>query len=203
MKLILVAFILLLLMEPVIAENQSAISKTHVPEKHTFVVGTPGINEFILNWTDNKVYSSKISSIISDERNDNGDVYLTRYSVRIRNETETNVPLYFDITWHPNVKRPSVATLENYPYKLDLDGVLSRSDVTIQGKKGLMLTYKDKKEYQGSESEPRIIPAYYLVLYFLDDYTEIRVEGDLVDWPAQEFKSMLTSLVITPPVGYY
>jgi tetratricopeptide (TPR) repeat protein len=184
-------------------EIKPASNAVKVPEKHTYTVGTPGINEFILNWTDNKVYSSKISPEIFDERNDNGDVYLTKYYVRIPNESETKVPLFFVITWHPNVKRLSAATLENFPHKLDLDGVLSRSDVTIQGKMGLMLTYKDKKEYQGSESEPRIIPAYDLVRYFLDDYTEISVQGDLVDWPAQEFKSMLKSLVITPPDGFY
>ena len=110
---------------------------------------------------------------------------------------------HFVITWHPSVKRPSALTLENFPYELDTDGALSRSDVTIQGKKALMLTYKDKKEYKGSESEPLITPAYHLVRYFLDDYTEIRIEGDLQDWPAQEFKSMLNSVKITPPDGYY
>jgi tetratricopeptide (TPR) repeat protein len=183
------------------AKNPS--NEVKVPEKHTYTVGTPGINEFILNWTDNKVYSSKIDPLIFDERDDNLDVYLTKYSVWIRNESETNVTLYFYITWHPSVKRPSTFTLENFPYKLDTDGVLSRSEVTIQGKKALMLTYKDKKEYQGSESKPRITPTHYLVRYFLDDYTEIGIEGELVNWPVQEFKSMLNSMKITPPDGYY
>ena len=60
------------------------------------LVGTPGINEFLLNWTDNKVYSSKISADIFDERDDNDDdLSLTNYHVRILNESETNVTLSF------------------------------------------------------------------------------------------------------------
>ena len=172
-----------------------------VPEKHIYKAGTPGRNQFMLNWTDNKAYSSKMSLEIFDERDDNA--YLTNYYVRILNESETSVLLFFVITWHPNIKRPSVSTLENYPSKLDTENILSRSDITIQDEKALMLIYKDKKEYQGSESDPLITPSHYLVRYFLDDYTEIRIEGDLRDWPAQEFKSMLNSLKITPPDGYY
>ena len=190
------------------SQENSVVSPTtspnevKVPEEHTYTIGTPGINEFMLNWTDKKIYSSKLDVGIFDERDDNLDVYLTEYYARILNESETNITLFFDITWHPSVKRPSALTLETYPYKLDTDGVLSRSEVTIQGKRALMLTYKDKKEYQGSKSEPLTTPAHHLVRYFLDDYTEIEIEGDLVDWPAQEFKSMLNSMKITPPEGY-
>lgn len=64
--------------------------------------------------------------------------------------------------------------------------------------KALMMTYKETKEYTGSESEPWITPAHYLARYFLDDYTEIDIEGDTIDWTEQEFKSMLSSMKITP-----
>ena len=188
---------------PTATEIKNPPKEIKVPEKHTYKAGTPGINEFTINWTDNKIYSSKINTEIFDEQDNSYNVYLTEYYVRVLNESETGVPLFFRISWHPTVKRSSAATLEKFPYKLDTDGATGRSDAAIQGKKALMLTYKDKKEYQGSKSEPRMTPAHYLVRYFLDDYTEIDIEGDLVDWPAQEFKSMLSSMKITPPDGYY
>lgn len=179
-----------------------ATSQTAI--EHTYKFGKPGISEFTLNWTDNKNYSSDTTaSEIYDDRDEYGDISETNYYIRIQNESKTNVTLFVKITWHPNIKRPSTATLKNYPYKLDTANMLSQSDVSVQGKKALMATFKEIKEYQGSESEPWITPAHHSVLYFLDDYTEIAIEGDTVDWTDQEFKSMLNSMKITPPDGYY
>jgi len=186
----------------IIASVIPALSQTAI--EHTYKVGKPGISEFTLNWTDNKNYSSDTTnSEIFDERDEYGDTYQTEYYIRIQNESKTNVTLFFKITWHPGVKRPSTATLKNYPYKLDTADKLGQSDVTVQGMKALMMTYKETKEYTGSESEPWITPAHYLARYFLDDYTEIDIEGDTIDWTEQEFKSMLSSMKITPPDGYY
>jgi len=100
------------------------------------------------------------------------------------------------------MERPDTVTLDSF---LDVDEkwISDRSDLKIQDKPALLLTYKEKKEYMGTEKEPEITPAYYEACYFVDNYTEVIVSGELSDWSLDEFRSMMNSLQITPPSGYY
>jgi hypothetical protein len=91
------------------------------------------------------------------------------------------------ILWDPNEKRDPDAKLDRFWGIMGLDALIKSELITIQGKKGLMATWAGTHEAR----------------YFLDDYTEVIISGDVIDWSAQEFKAMLSTVKITPPEGYY
>jgi hypothetical protein len=180
--------------------NTLTASNSNIPKQHTYTVGTPDVNEFVLNWTDKRDYSNMESNLI-----DTGDPAAqgTRYSIRMVNETGQNVTLVFDIDWHPRLNRPPSANLEGYPTNMNQDSLMSRSDIMIQGKSGQLFTFKETKTYEGSSSQPFVTPPHRYARYFLDAYTEVGINGNVVDWSSQDFNAMLSTLKITPPVGYY
>ena len=45
------------IVSPTATEVKNPTKEIKVPEKHTYQAGTPGINEFTINWTDNKIYT--------------------------------------------------------------------------------------------------------------------------------------------------
>ena len=172
------------------------------PKKHQYSIGTSCVNEFILNWTDKKNYSD-ITSRTLDYTWIVLEALTTSYDVFAINETGPNTTLHFTIVWHPSTKRPAEATLTNFPSKLHTEAITSQSDTTIQGKSGMIFAYREQRDYQGSNAPPSITPPFYEAKYFLDDYTEIYIFGDLAYWSAQDFNAMLSTLKITPPTGYY
>lgn len=175
------------------------------PNEHSYIAGKPGINDFIINWTDDQIYAN-MSAEIDDLTNiADLDLYghMTIYYVRAAlDDHRTNVPLFIKIHWHPDVERPDTVTPDSF---LDVEEkwISDRSDIEIQGQRALLITYKEKKEYMGLKKEPLITPAYYEACYFVDNHTEVIVSGELSDWSLEEFRFMLGSLNITPPRGYY
>lgn len=126
----------------------------------------------------------------------------THYTLHLINETNDNTTLDFEIDWHPNSKRSTGLTLDTFS-KIKEEYVAGKADITIQGRKGVLVTFKGAKTYMGSNQAPNIKPPTFIAFYFLDDHTEVRVIGNVPDWSAQDFEAMLSSLKITPPVGYY
>lgn len=181
-----------------------AVADTNLPKEHSHVAGDHDINDFTINWTDSRNHTDIASEIFDTNLGTTYDpIYEAHYYVRSFGAARNNVTLFIRINWHPYIIRPSDITLDALPWEIENRGLVDRSDLKIQGQKALLLTYKEIKEYQGSEQEPDVIPANYEARYFLDGYTEVLVSGDLVDWSLDEFKSMLSSLEITPPSGYY
>jgi hypothetical protein len=187
---------------------------------HTYYVGVPGINEFVINWTDSNNYSKIRSCFFDNDVNSDRVVskqgravlpHQTYYSIDAFDANTSNISLSFDILWHPNEKRDPEAKLDSIKYipltghftGLNVQDALSKSELTIQDKEALMATWAGTKEYVGSELGPYIHEAQHEGRYFLDDYTEVIISGDVIDWSAQEFKAMLSTVKITPPEGYY
>lgn len=169
---------------------------------HTYVAGKPGINGFVINWTDNKNYSD-IQSNIWDYTDTNGKTR-TYYDIHAINKTGSNSTLGFFIDWHPMTKRPSEVNLMNFDFDESMDSAISsQSNIIIQGKNGLLLAFKEQKKYHGSDSPPDVFPPFFTANYFLDDHTEIRIRGNISDWSSKDFGSTISSLKIAPPAGYY
>jgi hypothetical protein len=61
--------------------------------------------------------------------------------------------LDFDIQWHPNDSRNPLETVESY---LDDSPMESKSGITIDGSKAILVKYKEQKYYQGKD-EPALI----------------------------------------------
>ena len=173
------------------------------PKTHQYSAGAPGVNEFVLNWTDKNKYSDIVCDLPFDFHEDGISTITTHYQIRAKNETDSNTTLMFVINWHPGAKRPAEATLTTFPAKLHTEAITSQSDIMIQGKSGMMFAYKEQRDYQGSNAPPLITPPFYSAKYFLDDYTEVTVSGNMVYWSSKDFKAMLSTLRITPPAGYY
>ena len=168
--------------------------------KHSCLIGTPGINEFLINWTDSKnyttlekhVYDGTVSPVGSSETWLETTFELATY-------TNENITLGFEIDWHPEKRIPSnVKDIE-----LDPELTATQSDITIQGKKALLVQNKERKVYQGTDEPPSINPASFFVCYYPDDYTEVVVRAPASEWNDSEFKEAISSLKVTPPAGYY
>jgi hypothetical protein len=113
--------------------------------------------------------------------------------------TNENLTLFFEIGWHPEKKIPSnVQDIE-----LDPEWTATRSDITIQGKKALLVKNKERKIYQGKDEPPSIDPADFFVCYYLDDHTEVVIRAPASEWNDSEFKAAISSVKVTPPAGYY
>lgn len=169
---------------------------------HSYKAGNPGINEFIMNWTDNKQYTT-IENEVSDETLNGYGGLRTHYFIRcITNDNEWS--LQSNIWWHPGNKRPQNATLDNYPKGwIKPENLQGRVAISIQGKPGVMVKAPVEKIYEGSNQPPNNYPGALVARYFLDDNTEIQITAfNLTKWDESEFKSLLISLKITPPTGY-
>jgi len=121
----------LLLMAFLIAPTEATYDSTH-----SYKIGTPGVNEVTINWTDDKNYT-KIDKSVSDITASQGyETWLEtifHLSAQTANDTEYNDTLSFDIFWHPEKKRsPNQLVPE---IKLDPGDI--RSDITIQGEKNI------------------------------------------------------------------
>ena len=168
--------------------------------KHSCLIGTSGINEFVINWTDSKNYTNLEKNV-----NDGTASYVGSSETWLETTfdldayTDENNTLSIEIGWHPEKKDPT--NIQNM--KLDPEKTAIRSDITIQGKKALFVKYKERKLYRGIDKSPDIIPAYFYVYYQPDDYTYVRISAPAIEWNDSDFKAAISSLKVTPLVGYY
>jgi hypothetical protein len=170
--------------------------------KHSCAIGTPGISEFIINWTDSKNYVT-LDKAVNDATgsyegsSESWTETIFDLTASAANDTNDNHTLTCEITWHPTKKNRSKAPV------FESDESESRSTITIQGKKAVLVKFKERKLYQGSNSPPSIIPASFFVSYFADDYTEVAIRAPASKWKDSDFNNAMSSLKITPPAGYY
>lgn len=185
------AFLVLMMILP-------ASSETSPAGDHIGVVGEHGIDEFLINWTDDKNYSVLKPSVEKwDDQTTNFNLYARE------NSTGYDSTLWYDISWHPEEKRRSTLKPEKYPWEITADEIDLRSDISIQGKKGILVRIKEEKIYNGPGNKPTIIDPLFYACYFPDEYTEVIIRGPTAKWTESEFKSLLGSVMITPPAGYY
>jgi tetratricopeptide (TPR) repeat protein len=178
----------------------SILSVVSPAGKHSCLIGTSGINEFVINWTDSKnytdlekhVYDGTVSFVGSSETWLETTFELAAY-------TNENITLGFEIDWHPGKKEPSnVQDIE-----LDPELTATQSEITIQGKKALLVKNKERKVYQGTDESPSITQASFFVCYYPDDYTKVVIRAPAGEWKDSEFKAAVSSLKVIPPAGYY
>ncbi len=170
--------------------------------KHSCQIGTPGINEFVINWTDSKNYVT-IDKAVNDEigsyGSDSWTVTIFDITAHTANDTNDNSTLSYEIFWHPAKKNGS-----NVPEQyIDPEVHASRSDITIQGRKAVLVKFNERKVYEGSDKSPTISPARFYVSYFPDDYTAVTIYAPASEWKDSDFKNAMSSLKITPTAGYY
>jgi hypothetical protein len=172
---------------------------------HSCSIGTPGISEFVINWTDNKNYENINKDIFDDAARGEWKATVFRLAAfeNAAPTTETgileeNYTLAYSIYWNPNEKDP-YWPLSN----IKSDEKMSVTDLTIQGKKAILEKFKQTKSYQGPNTPPIIIPAQFVVLYHPDDHTYVRIDAPASEWNDSEFRDAMISLKITPPEGYY
>jgi hypothetical protein len=166
--------------------------------EHSCVIGTPGVNEFIINWTDSKNYTN-LKTSISDGTTERGYETWPTTFVGLTAHINENLTLYLDISWHPEKRDPSNVQ----DIKLDPAQTASQSYITIQGKKALLVKNKERKIYQGTDKSPLVDLASFFACYYPDDYTEVVIRAPASEWKDSEFKAAISSLKVTPPVGYY
>jgi len=102
--------------------------------KHSCTIGTSGISEFLINWTDNKNYENLKKDTF--DLNQPGDfespkgIGCSLYA--IENAKSDNYTLRCSINWYPEkIIRPDETVPDSKPEVGE-----TRKDITIQGKKG-------------------------------------------------------------------
>jgi tetratricopeptide (TPR) repeat protein len=169
--------------------------------KHSCRIGTPGISEFVINWTDNKNYVELERNVFEGgvsrglESWDATGYFLQAIENAAGNSTTA---LDFSIHWNPEEKYPSTWSL----FDTDEERI-SVTDITIQGKKAILAKFKERKSYQGPDTLPETIPASFLVSYCPDEHTKVTIRAPASEWKDSEFKAAISSLKVTPPAGYY
>jgi hypothetical protein len=101
------------------------------------------------------------------------------------------------------MKRPSSFKPDKYPFEITSDEINLRSDITIQKEKAILVRFKEEKIYNGSDKPPTIIDPLFYACYFPDEYTEVIIRVPVANWTESEFRSLLGSLEIVSPSGYY
>lgn len=190
--------ILLALFMVVLPSGGQAQNAPSPAGEHSCVIGTPGVNEFIINWTDSKNYTN-LKKSISDGTTERGYETWPTTFVELTAYINENLTLYFDISWHPDKRDPSNVQ----DIKLDPAQTAAQSYITIQGKKALLVKNKERKIYQGTDKPPLVDLASFFACYYPDDYTEVVIRAPASEWKDSEFKAAISSLKVTPPVGYY
>jgi hypothetical protein len=176
------------------------LAQTSPAGDHSCAIGTPGTNEFLINWTDNKnytelktdIYDGTTSYVGSSETWLETTFILSAYT----NENQT---LGFEIGWHPG--KNNLINIQGMEVAPERSAI--RSDITIQGKKAFFVKYKEQKIYGGSDEQPTTTPAYFYVFFQPDAYTDVKISAPVDEWTDSEFKNTMSSLKITPPEGYY
>lgn len=173
---------------------------------HSCVIGAYGISEFLINWTDDKNYS-KLKKDVYDGTESYGTeswIETTLDLMAFENLTDANSILNYKISWHPERKRLlSSLKPDEYPYEIASDEIDLRSETSIQNKKGILVRFKEERIYNGSDEPPTIIAPLFYACYFPDEYTEVVIRAPAANWTESEIKSLLMSVIITPPEGYY
>ncbi|MGB4087836.1 hypothetical protein [Methanothrix sp.] len=203
MKLVALAIMAIMMLPTTSAEISPA-------GNHSGVVGRPGIDEFLVNWTDNKNYAELKNNTETGPRVATGrpdvvewDDQTTMFYLSAYEKFPENTTLMYDIYWHPGEKRPSSVKPDEYPFEILPDEIDLQSDVSVEGKKGVLFRLKEEKIYRGPDNPPIISESSFYVCYFPDEYTEVRIWAPTTRWTELELKSLLDSLTITPPKGYY
>lgn len=183
----------------------TVLAQTSPAGDHSCVIGTPGINEFLINWTDNKNYSELKKDVYDGTASYGLESWeeTTFNLFAIENATDDHSILRYQIDWHPGKKRPSSLKPDECPFEITPEEIDLRSYISIQKEKAILVRFKEEKIYNGSDIPPTIIDPLYYACYFPDEYTEVIIRAPAANWTESEIKSLLGSLLITPPEGYY
>ncbi len=197
MKIIASIILVLMLLHGALAQSSPA-------GDHSCMIGTAGINEISINWTDEKNYDELKTNVDDWNTNKGLESFITTdFNLYAKENSRKDYTLWYDVSWHPAEKRQSTLKPDEYPFEITSDETDLKSGISIQKKNGILVRFKEEKIYNGSEKPPTIIDPLYYVCYFPDDYTEVIIRAPAANWTMSEIKSMLDSLVITMPKGYY
>lgn len=182
-----------------LADKMRATYDSIYPSNYSFVTGSSETSDFIINFTSKKQFEDFTGRKEDYTQNENTETTLY-YGV---DDNESETILSWRIWWHPGVTRLPRATLMNFPIEWVADELDSKSDITIQGKKALLVKFKEEKKYQGSDKPPLVIPSSLCARYFLDKNTEVEVFAwNISKWQGNEFSNLLSTMKITAPCGW-
>lgn len=181
-----------------------ALAQMYPAGDHTYVMGTPGINETVINWTDNKDYSDIQKRVheytVSEDSKSSNE---TQFELSLfKSGNDLSSILYYKIYWHPEIVRPSSVKPNEYPSEIIPIEIDLNSDIIIQNKTGILVRYKEKTIRFGPNIPPTTLDPYFYACYFPNDYTEVVVQAETANWTESELRSMLESLEVVTPQGH-